>query len=251
MSAVHNGALLSPQLIRQPGGKITFPRDGSAHAQETFECAYRDVFNLAPLRYISQHPIFPSLLADEISIEEQPGQVALVSVIFKGLNSTKGDSLPPAEISIDCSCSDSPIDTHPDFKTLIGGFPDPAKMKLGQGSQGLNGAQFDEKGKFTGFPAHYTDDPDPTIKESKYAGVTVYYKGHVMFTRSFASEKKPNDYTDPGKIVSAPLGAPEIIGNWLLLTRKAQQQGAYFSVQEQFSSSGNNGWDDVIYKKKS
>jgi hypothetical protein len=236
MAATQHGTLLSKLLNTNPGGTIEFSRDGSVTATETYECAWKDGLDLAPKRYITQHPDYPTLIADDIIITREPGDVAQIRVKYVGLPSNN-DVSPPNE-ETNCSASQVPIDVHPKFVSDIGGK---------KGSPKHN-AQFDDKNKFTNFPVTESDNTTLNI----YAGVQVYYEARTTFTRNFISTEKINDYSDVGKIASPkPTGAPQIgaKGNYLLMNRVQNRQGGIYRITETFAGSGDNGWDPVIYSK--
>lgn len=83
------------------------------------------------------------------------------------------------------ACSNEPIETHPDFKTKIGGTP----------SRRMNGATFDKDGKFTGFSVVETlnqkaqAEANITSKQS-LAGVKSYLDPKLTYRGYFHCEWK-------------------------------------------------------------
>lgn len=123
------------------------------------------------------------------------------------------------------SCSMEPIETHPDFKSKIGGTP----------SRRLNGATFDKDGKFTGFKVLESLDPQANENGSitsnqPLAGVRSYLAPKQTFRGMFHIEAKQLNIVQDW--LNRMSGTHSKTGEWMGMTLlpdyiRKQQYGDY------------------------
>ena len=139
-------------------------------------------------------------------------------------------------ISYDGGVNNEPIVTHPRWD-LIGGEP----------SAPLNGAKYDEDtGEFIGFTG---DDAGDLL------GVQYYLTPSSNFSMTYWTGRIP-DLERRLKIIKDPeIGSkifPRIptVKDFLLVDMPYRKVGNIYQVTEQYMGSGENGWNQQIYKKE-
>ena len=137
-------------------------------------------------------------------------------------------------ISYDAGTNQEPVETHPRWDT-IGGGPNAPE----------NGAQYDEDtGQFLGFAG---DDAGDLL------GVQYYLTPATNFTMTYWTTKQP-DLSRRLKVVKDPeIGTkifPRIpnVKNFLLVDMPYRKVGTIYQVTEQYTGSGDRGWNEKIYK---
>lgn len=150
------------------------------------------------------------------------------------------------------STTSEPIDTHPDFRTRIGGTEDNPK----------NQAIFEDKA-FRKFPRKYSEANEGEFPEgakegdqNRYAGVQSYLSASGTWTRSITTNKSPT-LKGLGKI-STPTGNPPTPAgrNWLYTGFSATYVSPARSdatrtlegrITQNWRLSSRRGWDKDIY----
>lgn len=182
----HGSRLLEPSL--QSGASIVY--DG--YGLMTFSGTYRIADNDQPFDLQTKN--FP-LQGEEII----KGSGLYISKVTKRYNADKTIMIDVEAIGIEkrcagktniciegmSACSNEPIETHPDFKTKIGGTP----------SRRLNGATFDKDGKFIGFSVteQLNQNGTPTSNDNSaqdLAGVKSYLSPKLTYRGYFHCEWK-------------------------------------------------------------
>ena len=160
--------------------------------------------------------------------------------------------------NLDITTTSEPIDTHPDFKTKIGGA---------QGAP-IHQALFEE-GVFKGFPVKYSKKNDGPIgalnsrglpaqfgDQNRMAGVTSYLNASATWTMSFKSDQTPS-INGLGKRMEPEGDAPTPKGrNWLYTGFSAtftspakgdRRKKTIGTITKEWRLSGRRGWDKDIY----
>lgn len=156
------------------------------------------------------------------------------------------------------TASAEPIESHPSFVTQIGGTKDAR----------LNGALFDEKGKFLGFS---TDTSGTTVNsfEQPLAGVRSYLspkdtgRGYIHFTancgnvNNLLSIKQWLGYQSSGRTFRGVTLVPSwcvTMGSWLLTSASIEtivtKKGGtplIYKLSYEVTASGAIGWNEKIY----
>lgn len=151
--------------------------------------------------------------------------------------------------------SEEPISSHPAFTVATGIFTSSivsaagGAYTQGSGEEILGyGAIFSEEGVFVGFNKEAPNN---------FFGVQSYLTPKVTFRKTFSQSSAPAvSYTQKvGFIYDTPdAQAPSLTGsqNWLFTNLSWRNSGAggtgLFEITEEYTGSGLNGWNDVIYK---
>lgn len=151
--------------------------------------------------------------------------------------------------------SEEPIASHPAFTAVTGIFSSSivsaagGAYTQGSGQEILGyGAIFSEDGIFVGFNKEASNN---------FFGVQSYLAPKVTFKKTFSQSSAPAvSYTQNiGFIYDTPdTQAPSLTGskNWLFTNLSWKNSGAegigLFEITEEYTASGINGWNDIIYK---
>lgn len=212
-------------LVRQTGDTMTQLDDGTWEARVRYVCPYLLVVTLAPKRNISVHPDFNVLKCNGCSVQRlKPGDFAELTVSYRGFFDSDPGTGDNSTEEIVSNTSDAPIETHPKFVDEIGGTA----------ASPLNGAVFDDDGKFLGFAA-----------DSEFAGVDSYLVPSTVYRKTTPTASRPSSVADVGVIGSAPIGGGD--KNWLFISRTWRRDGAVYEVSEEYMLSGPGGWNNTIY----
>jgi len=229
------------------GSKIVLDEFGVSQATEAFLAA--GGVGVAFAQSLTVHPNYSWLKRKSASIVPIEGGWEKVTVEYEGI--------PPetdiAQYRLEVSTSTEPIDTHPDFETLIGG----SYVKP------LNGAVFDENGIFQNFKAvlvagdiEVSDLGQESVvtskKKNRFGGIQSYLVPSMIWNetliRGGGAFIGGPDLDDTGKI-SNPDGNPPTIGgrNWLMLGGTQQEVGFGYRLNRRYRMSGRDGWIKIIY----
>lgn len=227
-------------LNKLPGGKYNVEQSGFA----TYDVSFSGVL-IGPIPFIQGDiaPEYPNVVLMSLSIIETGTQCNHIQVDLhyegKDIESTiTGIS---ADISIDFTTSQEPIESHPDFVTDIGGTPLAPK----------HGAYFDATtGEFLGFPV--VDPDEPAQLPSRFAGLRSYLMPQEVAT----SNSIEYDYPTPeqiesiGRVVEPDVFLPALPGNrsWVNNGIRVQNIGnVYFRTQKVLMLSGPRNWIPEVY----
>lgn len=212
-------------LVRQTGDTIDQVDDGTWEAQVRYICRWANVLSLAPVRNTARHPDFPNLICKNCKITRlKPGVVCQLDVSYRGLIGP--EELAQAVEETITSTSEAPIETHPDFTSILGGNKAAPK----------NGAVFDTDGKFTGWKS-----------DSPYAGKESYLIPSTIYRKTTPSRVRPTSVGPVGTIVSPGIGGGGLDANWLFTVRSWRRDGGVYEVTEEYMLSGPGGFDPTIY----
>lgn len=211
----------NPGLQLQPGSTVDEDENGLLTAECSYEgdAAYSQFYPVGTL-----HPYDYRLTAYKRRLTRLATGKCRITLSYIGITSDPT----PMFIEHPGGSGQEPIETHPDFATLAGTPASP-----------LNGAIFDEDGRFLGFA-------DP---ENKLAGVTSYIVPSVIVTLSYYTHYVPN----LGRVAKVSnLSIPDLIRppnvrDFLLIGVPYRKIGNLFQVSLQLLGSGPNGWNRKIY----
>lgn len=147
---------------------------------------------------------------------------------------------------------EEPIASHPAFTAATGIFNSSIVSAAGgaitEGTGASGGAIFSQDGLFVGFTKTALND---------FFGVQSYLSPKVTFRKTFSQGTAPAvSYTqNVGLIFNSISGSPSLTGsqNWLLTNLSWNNSGeggnGLFEITEEYTASGINGWNDIIYKE--
>ncbi len=214
-------------LIRQSGDTCEMQEDGTWIAEVKYVCRWLNVVQLAPRRNSSQHPDFSSLKCISCAVVRiKPGLTAELTVRYRGILDASGLGSADTTEEIVSSTSEAPIETHPLFVDELGGTK----------ASPLNGAVFDDNGKFLGFSA-----------DSDFAGVESYLIPSTVYRRTTPTTEAPNSIAGVGKISGDVPITTDGDKTWLFSSRTWRRSGGVYDLTEEYALSGDGGWDDIIY----
>ena len=218
--------LLTP--VRQSGGTLQLQDDGTYKAVETFAIAWSRVQVSMPVRNVTPHPDFSTMLCSGCEVRRQKsGTWALMAITYTGVFPGIAGGTPVIEELV-AGTTESPIDTHPKFVTKIGGTKGSAVAKT-------NKAVFHDAGAFQAFQA-----------DSPFAGVTSYLSPTISYRRTTFSGAGLAVPSDLGKISAPSIAAPSG-RNWLRAGRTVHTEGGVTSVVDEWILSGPAGFNQIIY----
>lgn len=183
----------------------------------------------------ASHPIFTSMaLSRKSGSRSSPGWWT-VTYTFEGFLL----SIPEPTYELATSLSTEPIQTHPDFTSVLAGTP----------AAPLNGAIFVDA--YTGWQSENTD---AVFKEFKAgdgmtkAGVDSYLVPGAEWRKMSFQQTRPTGIRDVGTIDSPSGPAPTVSGrDWLAWSESYLRRGNIYQLSTVWKLSGRNGWDDEIY----
>jgi hypothetical protein len=225
-------------LTRQCHGKVSVDKTGKATCRETYEIGYEYALAKGP-GLGSPHPIFKTLIATSVEIEETEGNMASIPVVYEGLY-----QIPVTLYERDTESTEVPIETHPDFATWVNSTNAPTTLPIWTP---LNAPP--SKQKFGGW-AH----------GSPFEGQEKYLVPKVTFTATTVSSNRSGG-GEPVGLIDAPGGpVPVLIGseNWLLFSVTETDEGGGLSAvggaggcfrykQTWHASGQGRPWNPAVY----
>jgi len=229
---VIKGALTGSVVI-QPDRSVNETNDGTLEGRVTYRCDKEDEALLPQIG--DEHPDDSRLECYNVSKSYNSNGLVTATLSFFGIAQT-----PETEpvISYTGGQNNDPIETHPNFADFAGTADVP-----------LNGASFDDDGRFTGFLEDTYDDTTP-----QFRGLEYYLTPSTQITVSYWTDKVPNlktrlqVYTKIPGVGGRDLKVPEDVENFLLLDTPFRQVGAFYQVTEQWLGSGPQGWNTEVYE---
>lgn len=186
-------------------------------------------------KLVPSDPGFHGLALASKRIAFDVGDVATLILSWEGVTA---ETLPPALWTVVRTPSEEPIEAHPRFSSFAGTASTPQ-----------NGAAWDqETGMFIGFPGD---------AGSGLAGVSKYLCENIVVTKNYVAIQAPDDSFEipiirwptihPGDrgirtVPSIPLGF-----NWMQTDLVYTRRGNVYEVSEEYTASGANGWNNVVY----
>ncbi len=236
-------------IVTEDPGTLKISRTGMASCTGVFKIIKAKYLQLYPIG--ASHPVFTfmTLESSEISLK---GAFAVQTANFTGVQAQYDDLSPTYELVV--GLSEEPIETHPKFKTDIGGTP----------TAPLNGAMFeDQQTKIIVFDGSdtsaATDDgymfkgfmvinADGTLNE--FAKVEHYLEAsQLTWRRTTARKVSATSVSTVGKKATPKGPYPTLPSGrtWLYMGLTQTQKGSVYQVVEEWRASGRRGWNDDIY----
>lgn len=228
------------QVERAPGATLSESDAGTSVFTERIQGRVADIedFYFSLRRRVSTNPDFPGLSLESKSRVFGPGGIHFIDLVWAGTSTTDGTGgsgespLPEPVWVLKRSPSEEPIETHPDFSTF--------------GVEG-NGAKFDDDGLFLGF------SNTGAFEDNEFGGVEKFLDGGAVVQKTSVYRGVPSDIStsvvpkreDP---TGAPWSLPSGAGRtWMKTDLNIVQRGAAFEVTEEWTLSGQRGWNETIY----
>lgn len=170
-----------------------------------------------------------------------------IELHFEGKDNQFANNQNVLDISVDFTTSQEPIESNPDFVTLIGGTPDTSNGNPGP----KHGAFFDaQTGEFLGFPV--VDPDEPETLPSRFAGLRSYLMPQETYTSSTVEYDYPGpgDISNIGRVFDPGISLPALPGNrnWLSTGIRVQNiANVYFRTQRTGMLSGPRKWVHEVY----
>ena len=212
--------------------------DGSGTQTLSYKCSLRAAAVTIPA-YGSPNPYLPQLLAYEFETDLEAGEIAKVSITYRGV--FVSDPQNHAQTEFNKSVMEAPIETHPMF-ALPHDNPPVSPKYIGQIERNLTDFMDEEKD----WPAAVK-----LLFRKKRIGIESYLKPCGTFKISYVSKNIP-----PGSMLagvgyvgkppppcpSAPAGQ-----NYLFMGAPWKKQGGVVEITMEFQLSGPGGWDPDLY----
>lgn len=222
-------------LSREPGAVLSEENSGLTTFTESQVGRTADVLSeYATLtRFVTVCPDFANLALDSKRVLYDDGGQAKIQLVWAGVGGTDEEpALPEPVWFLRRTPSEEPIDTHPNFEDFAGTSTSP-----------LNGAQFDQNGLFTGFAV--------VVSPNVWGGITKYLEFSATLTKTSVVKTSPNT-SEVIPRINTPSGAPFTIPSipdrtWMKTDFTVTQRGGVFEVFEEWTMSGQRGWNTTIY----
>jgi hypothetical protein len=231
------------EVTREPGAVLTENEAGTTVFTETLQGRKSDIedFYFSLIRRVSTNPEFPGLSLESKSRVFGPGGIHFLNLVWAGTGSARigiGPTEEPVWV-LKRSPSEDPIETHPEFEDFAGSL----------GAE-LNNAVFNEEsGLFEGFKS-------VAGEANLWAGVEKFLNGGAVVQKTSVYRQVPSGISTEliPKVIgsSPPAGAPWPLPSggtrtWMKTDLGIVQRGAAFEVTEEWTLSGQRGWNTVIY----
>ena len=219
-------------LVEDVAAEITFDYWGVGGATEHYYTQYeKSVYLIQAKKF---HSTFAWLKRKTASVTREEAGLCKVTINYEGVPPETNDKV----YKVTNATSTEPIDSHPDFITLIGGK---------KGAK-LHNAQFSEEGEFERFPIL---EEDGTTKNPK-AGVKSYLLAGIVYEETWTVGSTGLFSSDillgVGKIQTPPYSSLFPSGrNWLLTNCDISEKGLGYIITRKWRRSGPNLWDTDIY----
>ncbi|HEX8309798.1 MAG TPA: hypothetical protein VF614_00680 [Chthoniobacteraceae bacterium] len=214
------------QLIRRPGGALNLMDDGSWEGREKFTCAWTSVRRLAPIRNLTPHQEFPTLLCTLCGIVRTKAGMADLDVTYRGLFDA-----PPPTLEPTTSTGEQPVETHDLFRDVS--EEDQEKIR-----------NYFEKG---GTKPTLTGSAQKLFQK-KLKGIASYVAPSTIVKVVTLSAGQPFSIADVGTVYQGiPIDLPNQYMSWLKTSKTWRRLGGMWITQEDYQLSGRNGWDADLY----
>jgi len=248
MPVIINGNPLT-SLLEIQDANLTIDRAGGVKSTVVYNIRWELAKDA--VMALRNHPYFPELTKDTVSMEREDACIARVSVVFKGTFRDTGVSY-----TVRGSTSGDPIETHPKFTTDFGGEPPEG------GGTNSKGAKFDEDGKFLGFVAPKEVDgnkyaPYEDLNRVK-SGVRSFLNAGFVYTETkiYNSARRAGIDLDANTLGEIDDSVPNSDAlpefpegrDWLLIQFDVDEWGEGLRVTKSWRLSGPRGWDVDIYR---
>lgn len=217
--------------------------DGSGEAVLTFKRSATG-FTLASLpNPLSEHPKYSALRLYEAQAKREPGDVMVVTCTYRGV--IVGNKYTFSQQEFTVNTSSEPIETHPSFSQPVAAPPVSA-TELATIQRFLDNNTVPV---YTKAIAGSTD-AGVMLYNKKRRGIDSYLSVGGTYKLSYIQADIPSDYSQVGAIIVGPPLAPIPPGQrtYLYTGLSWRKQGGVVSVNEEYTMSGFEGWDQDIYK---
>ena len=228
---------------RAPGAALRESDAGTSVFTERLQGRRADIEDIyfSLVRRASTNPEYPGLSLESKAHIRGEGGIHFLDLVWAGATALEPDpnnpeQLPEPEWVLKRSPSEEPIETHPDFADFAG--------ELGAEE---NNAVFDpESGLFEGFKVIAGE-------ENEFGGVEKFLDGGAVVQKTSVYRNVPASIsTQPIPSRESPGGAPWQLPSgtgrtWLKTDLNIVQRGAAFEVTEEWTLSGQRGWNETIY----
>ena len=228
------------EVTREPGATLTENEAGTTVFNERLQGRKADIedFYFSLTRRVSTNPDFPGLSLESKTRVFGPGGIHLLDLVWAGTaaTSTGTEPLPEPVWVLKRSPSEEPIETHPDFADFAG--------ELGAE---LNNAVFNEdSGLFEGFKV-------VAGETNEFGGIEKFLDGGAVVQKTSVYRSVPSSIsTEVIPRIDSPSGAPFALPSgsgrtYMKTDLNIVQRGSAFEVTEEWTLSGQRGWNTVIY----
>ena len=231
---------------REPGAALRESEAGTSVFTERLQGRRSDIenFYFSLVRRVSTNPEYPGLSLESKAHIRGEGGIHFLDLVWAGATALEPDPNNPEQLPepvwvLKRSPSDEPIETHPQFESFAGSL----------GAE-LNGAVFDsETGLFEGFKV-------VAGQTNEFGGVEKFLDGGAVVQKTSVYRQVPTGISTEliPRIIGAspPSGAPWPLPSgglrtWMKTDLNIVQRGAAFEVTEEWTLSGQRGWNTTIY----
>jgi hypothetical protein len=229
-------------LIRQPGARYAFERNGFATYDVSYKISSGDAAILEQGNEADDYSNVVLVSGSITHTGEAGCNDIRLDLHYEGKDTAHTNPAFTDDLSVDITCSVEPIDTHPAFIKFAGTRTSP-----------LNGATFDARdGRFLFFKSEW---PADSGKLNPLAGVRSYNVPIMVVSQSRIETEWPDEgiVSQLGKIIESEYLSttiPTLSGtrNWLFTGLKIRSIGnVYFEVTKTAALSGPRLWVKEIY----
>jgi len=228
-------------LIRQPGARYAFERNGLASYDVAYRMSSGDAAILEQGNPADDYANVVLVSGAIIHTGEAGCEDIRIELHYEGKDTAHTKSEFTDDLTLDITCSVEPIDSHPNWIKIGGTRTAPE-----------NGAVYSQDGRFAGFRPEY---PADSGEVNPFAGVRSYNCPIMVASQTRIQEEWPTDdeFALLGKIIeSATLSQniPSLSGerNWLYTGIRIRSIGnVYYEVSRSAALSGPRKWIDEIY----
>jgi len=227
----------------QPDGdNVKQGPDGSGEASLTYKTT-ADGFTLSSIpNPLAPHPVYPALKLFEAEAKREPGNVMAVTCSYRGV--IVGNKFTFSQQEFNVNTSAEPLETHPVFSQPVAN-PAVSPTELATIQKFLDNNTV---------PVYTNEVTGATnagvlLYNKKRRGIDSYFNVGGTYKLTYIQADVPSEYNSIGKIFIAPPLAPIPPGNrnYLYTGLSWRKQGGVVSVNEEYTMSGFNGWDNDLY----
>jgi hypothetical protein len=212
--------------------------DGSGQATLTYKCTTESQFNIIPA-YLTPHPFLPALKAYESDLDAEPGGIARITTIYKGVLADNPEEL--AQLDFSRTVSQEPIESHPLF-ALPRADPPVSPTEYTIIELALQNAAA---------PSPPLTGKAEILYNLKLKGVDSYLRSGSIYRRSYVSKTIPSAsiLNDVGKIKTPPSPAPAAPNDqqYLFVGVSWNRTAGVVTITEEYQLSGIGGWEPLLY----
>jgi hypothetical protein len=225
---------------RQAGSTLDETEAGVVSFTETLNGRPEDISNFffSLVRRLSVNQLYPGLSLESKQLVRGPGGIHSLNLAWEGTSVVVDEDpsnpqpLPEPVWVLKRSPKEEPIETHPDFSSF---------------GVAANGAKFDEDGLFLGFSG------TGAFEDNEFAGIEKFLDGGAVVQKTSVYRSVPTGIsTSVIPKIDEPSGAPWALPtgsgrNYMKTDLNITQRGAAFEVVEEWTLSGQRGWNTTIY----